>query len=73
MTLKKELPIKYFDAATAATDSAAASAVASKYPFFATKTSFAIDNSVATDAVSANASCTMDSFSAAEASLTGDI
>ena len=71
MTLKKELPIKYFDAATAGSDSA--SAVASKYPFSATKTSFATDNSVATDAVSANASCTMDSFSAAEASLTGDI
>ena len=71
MTLKQELPIKYFDAATAGSDSAAASAVASKYPFFATKTSFAIDNSVATDAVSANAQ--MDSFSPAEASLTGDI
>ena len=67
MTLKQELPIKYFDAATAGSDSA------SKYPSSATKTSFATDNSVATDAVSANASCTMDSFSAAEASLTGDI
>jgi len=67
LTLKKELPIKYFDAATAGSDSAA------KYPSSATKTSFATDNSVATDAVSANASFTMDSFSAAEASLTGDI
>ena len=72
MTLKKELPIKYFDAATAGSDSAAASGVASKYSSSA-KTSFAIDNSVATDAVSANASFTMDSFSAAESSLTGDI
>ena len=71
MTLKQELPIKYFDAATAGSDSAAAAA--SKYPSSATKTSFATDNSVATDAVSANASFTMDSFSAAEASLTGDI
>ena len=68
MTLKKELPIKYFDAATAGSDSA------SKYPSSATKTSFATDNSVATDAVfCANDSFTMDSISAAEATLTGDI